>query len=71
MFRAVIFFSHVRTCSFISDREYVLARRLFREGSTLYGITKVRRHEVVVVVMGGSKNFKGKQCALRYNCTTH
>jgi len=28
--------------SFISDREYVLARRLFKEGDTLYGITKVR-----------------------------
>ena len=27
--------------SFISDREYVLARRLFKEGGTLYGITKV------------------------------
>uniref|UniRef100_A0A7S3QP56 START domain-containing protein n=1 Tax=Dunaliella tertiolecta TaxID=3047 RepID=A0A7S3QP56_DUNTE len=30
--------------SFISDREYVLGRRLFREGNTLYGITKAVDH---------------------------
>jgi hypothetical protein len=28
--------------SFISDREYTLARRVFREGPKVYGITKVR-----------------------------
>jgi hypothetical protein len=41
--------------SFLSSREYVIARRLFRVGDTLYGITKV----------GG-----GGRGGLRLPCTT-
>lgn len=33
--------------SFISSREYVIARRLFRVGDTLYGLTKGVDHPVV------------------------
>jgi hypothetical protein len=35
--------------SFLSDREYVLARRLFVEGDSYYGITKAVKHPAAPV----------------------